>query len=168
MFIHNWTCWNWLDRYSGCISRWMNTFRKKKRKCSKHWSFPFKDFWIYYVLHHAMTDRNFFKKYTFNKTRTNVRLPNAIYRSCNIDILRTFSHFIRFFLHMLIQFQNIFSPTFSGAFKMNIRDTYFWMNQSCVTKKVVAQDFSIMFFFFIWWIHLNLHVSNYDIANSFI
>lgn len=44
-----------------------------------------------------------------------------------------------------MQFQNIFSLTFSGAFNVDINDTYFWMIQSCVSRKAVAQVFSIMF-----------------------
>lgn len=41
--------------------------------------------------------------------KTGVRLSNR-YRSCNIDILPTFTHFIGtiFYIIMLIQFQNIF------------------------------------------------------------
>lgn len=147
MFIHNWTCWNWLDRYSGCISRWMNTFRKKREHAQNIDHFLSRTFeFIMSCIMPWLIETSFKNIPLIKHGLTSDFQMLFIEAAILIFYVLFLILYDFFFLHMLIQFQNIFSPTFSGAFKTNIRDTYFWMNQSCVTKKVVAQDFSIMFF----------------------
>lgn len=147
MFIHNWTCWNWLDRYSGCISRWMNTFRKKRENAQNIDHFLSRTFEFIMSCIMPWLIETFLKNIPLIKHGLTSDFQMLFIEAAILIFYVLFLILYDFFLHMLIQFQNIFSPTFSGAFKTNIRDTYFWMNQSCVTKKVVAQDFSIMFFF---------------------
>lgn len=147
MFIHNWTCWNWLDRYSVCVSRWMNTFRKKRENAQNNdnfisWTFEF----IMSCIIPWLIE-TFFKNIPLINHGLTSYFQMLFIEAAILIFYVLFLILYEFYFTYVNAISKHFFTDIIGAFKTNIRDTYFWMNQSCVTKKVVAQDFRIMFFF---------------------